>query len=92
MPLPNSVYFGIVLDFGFGFDFGARWLHLKTHHCFSIFLGADEDVISIALGLTCHLVTMLAHYLCVPLRYPLIPMGSRASVLDPVSLLVGPKE
>jgi hypothetical protein len=56
------------------------------------FLGVDEDVVSVALGLTCHLVTMLAHYLCVPLRYPLTPMGSRAAVFDPVSLLVGPKE
>ncbi|KAG0057071.1 hypothetical protein BGZ83_001920 [Gryganskiella cystojenkinii] len=58
----------------------------------SVYIGYDEDVVSIALGLTCHLVTMLAHYLCVPLRYPLTPMGSRAFILDPVSLLVGPKE
>ncbi|KAF9980722.1 hypothetical protein BGZ65_004756, partial [Modicella reniformis] len=38
------------------------------------------------------LVVMLAHYLSVPLRYPLTPMGSRAFVLDPVSRLIGPKE
>ncbi|KAF9361371.1 hypothetical protein BGX26_003883 [Mortierella sp. AD094] len=58
----------------------------------SVYTGLDEDSIAIALGFTCHLVTMLAHYLSVPLRYPLTPMGSRALVLDPVSLLIGPKE
>ncbi|KAI1316017.1 hypothetical protein EDD11_010542 [Mortierella claussenii] len=58
----------------------------------SVYTGLDEDAVSIGLGLACHLVTMLAHYLSVPLRYPLTPMGSRAFVRDPVSLLVGPKE
>jgi len=52
----------------------------------------DEESISIALGHACNLIVMLAHYLSVPLRYPLTPMGSRALVLDPVSRLVGPKE
>ncbi|KAF9952576.1 hypothetical protein BGZ72_006113 [Mortierella alpina] len=58
----------------------------------SDYTGLDEEVVAVALGFACHLVTMLAHYLSVPLRYPLTPMGSRAFVLDPVSLLVGPKE
>ncbi|KAF9154827.1 hypothetical protein BG015_011849 [Linnemannia schmuckeri] len=58
----------------------------------SVYNGMDEDLVSIALGFTCQLVVMLAHYLNVPLRYPLTPMGSRAFVIDPVSLLVGPKE
>ncbi|KAK3847189.1 MAG: UV radiation resistance protein and autophagy-related subunit 14-domain-containing protein [Linnemannia gamsii] len=58
----------------------------------SVYTGMDEDIISIALGFACQLVVMLAHYLNVPLRYPLTPMGSRAFVVDPVSLLVGPKE
>lgn len=58
----------------------------------SVYNGIDEDLISIALGFACQLVVMLAHYLNVPLRYPLTPMGSRAFVIDPVSLLVGPKE
>lgn len=49
-------------------------------------------MVAISLGFVCQFVTMLAHYLNVPLRYPLTPMGSRAFVLDPVSLLVGPKE
>ncbi|KAF9897491.1 hypothetical protein BX616_005511, partial [Lobosporangium transversale] len=57
----------------------------------SVYTGQDEDLISIGLGYTSHLVTMLAHYLCVPLRYPITPMGSRASIFDPVSLLIGPK-
>ena len=55
-------------------------------------LGLDDEVVAVALGFACHLITMLAHYLSVPLRYPLTPMGSRAFVLDPVSLLVGPRE
>ncbi|KAF9573631.1 hypothetical protein EC968_008268 [Mortierella alpina] len=58
----------------------------------SDYTGLDDEVVAVALGFACHLVTMLAHYLSVPLRYPLTPMGSRAFVLDPVSLLVGPKE
>ncbi|KAF9105516.1 hypothetical protein BGX29_012092 [Mortierella sp. GBA35] len=58
----------------------------------SVYNGMDEDAVSIALGFACQLVAMLAHYLNVPLRYPLTPMGSRAFVIDPVSLLVGPKE
>ncbi|KAI7827051.1 UV radiation resistance protein and autophagy-related subunit 14-domain-containing protein [Gamsiella multidivaricata] len=58
----------------------------------SVYIGMDEEAVAIALGFTTQLVTMLAHYLSVPLRYPLTPMGSRAFVLDPVSLLVGPKE
>ncbi|KAK3817229.1 MAG: UV radiation resistance protein and autophagy-related subunit 14-domain-containing protein [Benniella sp.] len=58
----------------------------------SVYTGMDEESISIALGHACNLIVMLAHYLSVPLRYPLTPMGSRAFVLDPVSRLVGPKE
>ncbi|KAG9068828.1 hypothetical protein KI688_011114 [Linnemannia hyalina] len=58
----------------------------------SVYNGMDEDLVSIALGFACQLVVMLAHYLNIPLRYPLTPMGSRAFVIDPVSLLVGPKE
>ncbi|KAI8604472.1 UV radiation resistance protein and autophagy-related subunit 14-domain-containing protein [Dissophora ornata] len=57
----------------------------------SVYVGVDEEAVAVGLGFACHLVVMLAHYLCVPLRYPLTPMGSRALVLDPVSLLVGPK-
>ncbi|KAG0289437.1 hypothetical protein BGZ97_006465, partial [Linnemannia gamsii] len=58
----------------------------------SVYNGMDEDLVSIALGFACQLVVMLAHYLNVPLRYPLTPMGSKAFVIDPVSLLVGPKD
>ncbi|KAF9965032.1 hypothetical protein BGZ70_005524 [Mortierella alpina] len=58
----------------------------------SDYTGLDDEVVAVALGFACHLITMLAHYLSVPLRYPLTPMGSRAFVLDPVSLLVGPRE
>ncbi|KAF9187418.1 hypothetical protein BGZ51_006250 [Haplosporangium sp. Z 767] len=58
----------------------------------SVYLGMDEEAIAVALGFACHLVTMLAHYLAVPLRYPLTPMGARAFVVDPISILVGPRE
>ncbi|KAF9974808.1 hypothetical protein BGZ73_001712 [Actinomortierella ambigua] len=58
----------------------------------SSFNGIDEETVATSLGFTCHLVTLLAYYLRVPLRYPLTPMGSRSTVLDPVSMLVGPKE
>ncbi|KAG0251299.1 hypothetical protein BG011_007720 [Mortierella polycephala] len=58
----------------------------------SVYLGMDEEAVAVALGFACHLVTMLAHYLAVPLRYPLTPMGSRAFVVDPISILVGPRE
>ncbi|KAF9297827.1 hypothetical protein BGZ74_009625 [Mortierella antarctica] len=58
----------------------------------SVYIGYDEEMVAISLGFVSHFVTMLAHYLNLPLRYPLTPMGSRAFVLDPVSLLVGPKE
>ncbi|KAG0092046.1 hypothetical protein BGZ93_008518 [Podila epicladia] len=58
----------------------------------SVYIGYDDDVVAISLGFVSHFVTMLAHYLSLPLRYPITPMGSRAFVLDPVSLLVGPKD
>ncbi|KAF9435993.1 hypothetical protein BGZ76_005078 [Entomortierella beljakovae] len=58
----------------------------------SVYVGLDDEPIAIALGLTCHLVTMLAHYLSLPLRYPITPMGCRAFIYDPVSILVGPRE
>ncbi|KAG0347943.1 hypothetical protein BG004_006506 [Podila humilis] len=58
----------------------------------SVYTGYDEEMVAVSLGFVCHFVTMLAHYLNVPLRYPLTPMGSRSFVVDPVSLLVGPRE
>ncbi|KAG0227444.1 hypothetical protein BGW42_002952 [Actinomortierella wolfii] len=58
----------------------------------SSFYGIEEETVAVSLGFTCHLVTMLAYYLNVPLRYPLIPMGCRSTVLDPISMLLGSKD
>ncbi|CAM0136393.1 unnamed protein product [Umbelopsis sp. WA50703] len=55
----------------------------------SVFAGYDEEIIATALGYTGHLVNMLAYYLAIPLKYPITPMGSRASVRDPISILQG---
>ncbi|KAH8547948.1 hypothetical protein BGW37DRAFT_508512 [Umbelopsis sp. PMI_123] len=55
----------------------------------SVYTGYDDEVIATALGYTGHLVNMLAYYLAIPLRYPITPMGSRASVKDPISILQG---
>ncbi|TPX45942.1 hypothetical protein SeMB42_g03844 [Synchytrium endobioticum] len=42
----------------------------------------DEDKIATALGYTAHLITMIAYYLQVPLRYAIRPMSSRSSIRD----------
>ncbi|KAI8076756.1 UV radiation resistance protein and autophagy-related subunit 14-domain-containing protein [Halteromyces radiatus] len=55
----------------------------------SVYTGCNEESIAIALGFTAHLVSMLAFYLSIPLRYPINPMGSRATIYDPVSLIHG---
>ena len=39
-------------------------------------------MLSVALGNTSHLVTMMAKLMELPLRYPIRPMGSRSSILD----------
>jgi hypothetical protein len=45
----------------------------------------DEEKVSTALGYTAHLITMIARYLQVPLRYPINPMSSKSRILDRVS-------
>ncbi|CAO3668414.1 unnamed protein product [Umbelopsis ramanniana] len=55
----------------------------------SVYTGYDDEVVATALGYTSHLVNMLSYYLAIPLRYPITPMGSRASVRDPISILQG---
>ncbi|KAI9362074.1 UV radiation resistance protein and autophagy-related subunit 14-domain-containing protein [Zopfochytrium polystomum] len=49
------------------------------------FSGSDDERISTALGFVAHLVSIMARYLEVPLRYPLNPMSSRSTILDRVS-------
>jgi NO-binding membrane sensor protein with MHYT domain len=58
----------------------------------SIYDGQNDELIATALGFTAHLVSMLAYYLEIPLRYPTVPMGSRAIIKDQVSLINGSRE
>lgn len=53
------------------------------------FEGTPEEEIGAALGWTAHLVYLLSGYLCVPLRYPVQPVGGRSLVKDPVSIIMG---
>lgn len=43
---------------------------------------ADEETLSVALGYVCHLVYMIAKLLELPLRYPMVPAGSRSFAVD----------
>jgi len=47
--------------------------------------GCNADDISTALGYTCHLITVIADYIDVILRYPVKPMSSRSTIIDPLS-------
>ena len=53
------------------------------------FEGSPEEEVATALGWTAHLVYLLSLYLCVPLRYPVQPVGGRSLVKDPVSIMMG---
>ncbi|KAL1920896.1 uncharacterized protein VTP21DRAFT_11531 [Calcarisporiella thermophila] len=57
----------------------------------SVFNGCDRELVATALGYTCHLVQMFAYYANIPLRYPMKPMSSRAEIMDPVSVIQGPR-
>ncbi|KAG0167091.1 hypothetical protein DFQ28_006678 [Apophysomyces sp. BC1034] len=58
----------------------------------SVYTGCDDEDIATALGFTAHLVSILAFYLGIPSRYPITPMGSRATIRDPISLIEGSRE
>lgn len=51
----------------------------------------DEDAIASALGYVAHVVFVVACYLSVPLHYPLVRIGSRSAVVDPISMMRGPR-
>jgi len=53
------------------------------------FEGSPEEEVATALGWTTHLVYLLSLYLCVPLRYPVQPVGGRSLIKDPVSIMMG---
>ena len=66
--------------------FMIRGVHLPSAGQYE---GAPEEEIATALGWTAHLVYLLSLYLCVPLRYPVQPVGGRSLIKDPVSIMVG---
>lgn len=51
----------------------------------------SDEVLSSALGYAAQVVFTLAGYLGVPLHYPIKSMGSRSAVLDPISMMRGPR-
>jgi len=46
------------------------------------FQGCDEEELATGLGFVCHILFMVAKYLDVPLRYPMVPMCSRSFIMD----------
>lgn len=46
------------------------------------FFAMDEETLSVALGYVCHLVYMIGKLLELPLRYPMVPAGSRSFAVD----------
>ncbi|XP_020604811.1 uncharacterized protein LOC110043673 [Orbicella faveolata] len=46
------------------------------------FQAMDDETLSVALGYTCHLVSMIAQFLDLPLRYPMNSRGSRSTIMD----------
>lgn len=46
------------------------------------FTAMDDETLSVALGYACHLVSMIARFLELPLRYPVNYTGSRSTVND----------
>ncbi|BES88757.1 UV radiation resistance associated [Nesidiocoris tenuis] len=46
------------------------------------FDGKDELMISVALGFVAHLAQMMAYFLNIPTRYPIIHFGSRSKIVD----------
>ncbi|CEP13861.1 hypothetical protein [Parasitella parasitica] len=69
-------------------QFRIRGIYLPN----SVYDGQNDDMIATALGFTAHLVSMLAYYLEIPLRYPTTPMSSRSTITDLVSLISGSRE
>ena len=45
---------------------------------------ASPEQAAVALGFVAHLVHLLAHFLIVPLQYPIRPNGSRSIIIDDV--------
>eukprot|EP01104_Vermistella_antarctica_P018357 TRINITY_DN6764_c0_g1_i1.p1 TRINITY_DN6764_c0_g1~~TRINITY_DN6764_c0_g1_i1.p1 ORF type:complete len:1266 (+),score=221.68 TRINITY_DN6764_c0_g1_i1:174-3971(+) len=56
----------------------------------SDFTGCDEESIAKALGYVAHFALVLSSWLQVPLRYPMIAMGSRSFIRDEISQATHP--
>ncbi|EPB81539.1 hypothetical protein HMPREF1544_11593 [Mucor circinelloides 1006PhL] len=69
-------------------QFRIRGIYLPN----SVYDGQNDEMIATALGFTAHLVSMLAYYLEIPLRYPTTPMSSRSTIKDLVSLISGSRD
>uniref|UniRef100_A0A1B6LN57 UV radiation resistance-associated gene protein n=1 Tax=Graphocephala atropunctata TaxID=36148 RepID=A0A1B6LN57_9HEMI len=64
-------------------------VHLPNSEDFG---GHDEVMVSVALGFVAHLVQMIAYFLHVPLRYPILHAGSRSKVVDHITEKIPDKE
>ncbi|MEE6473183.1 hypothetical protein FKM82_009881 [Ascaphus truei] len=56
------------------------------------FQAKDDGSVAVALGYTAHLVSMIAFFLQVPLRYPLLHKGSRSAIKDNINDKLTEKE
>lgn len=52
----------------------------------------DDETLAVALGYTCHVVSMIARFLQLPLRYPVNSLGSRSTIVDLTSEKVPEKD
>ena len=59
---------------------------------FFSFLAMDDETLAVALGYTCHVVSMIARFLQLPLRYPVNSHGSRSTIVDLTSEKVPEKD
>ena len=55
---------------------------LMIYVLFANLAAMDEETLSVALGYVCHLVYMIGKLLELPLRYPMVPAGSRSFAVD----------
>ncbi|GAB6021163.1 hypothetical protein CHUAL_003793 [Chamberlinius hualienensis] len=46
------------------------------------FIGKDDTMLSVALGYVAHLIIMVSQFLNIPLRYPILYMGTRSRIYD----------
>ncbi|KAI5807003.1 UV radiation resistance protein and autophagy-related subunit 14-domain-containing protein [Geopyxis carbonaria] len=71
-----------------GLAFTIRGLHLPSSNHED---AGNPHETSAALGHVSHILTLLSYYLGTPLRYPLRTIGSTSWVLDPISVIQGPR-